>query len=193
MRNDANENRSHEERAYTWKGQLAIGKAGEEVVKDWLESRGLTIIDCRSVRAFQEDDVDFVVLHGPEEGEHFRAEVKTDTYDNDFVFFETHTTEHNPGALFKSRARVWYIYKSKQGRIVEMEPARVITYLWLHANDKNYRLYPVFNEKKVCRAWGVRVRIDDLQKLGGVVHFLLEGEQNDTTDSQDTSTTEGGG
>jgi hypothetical protein len=158
---------------YTWKGQLAVGTAGETVVLEWLKSRDFSVLDMRDNADMRDDDIDFLVssLDGPS----FYAEVKTDTYDNEFAFFEVYTAEKNPGALFKSRARVWYIYKTQRGTVVEVEPARVITYLYdmEKRNQGNaYRLYPVFNDKKKIRAWGVRVAIGTLTDLGGMVYLL---------------------
>lgn len=181
---------------YTWEGQLAVGKTGEDFVRQWLQERGLSTTDVRQVASYQKDDIDFLVQDRNvphEEQDVFTAEVKTDTYDNQYVFFETHTAEKMPGALFKSRARVWYIYKSALGKIIEVQPARVAAHIWI--NDRTpgapqFRVYPVFNDKKRIRAWGVKLPISVLEQLGGMV-YLLPKESHET-DSQDSSTTERG-
>lgn len=187
--------RTAAERAYTWKGQLQVGEDGELVVMQWLRSRGYSVWDERHNKAYQQDDVDLLLLD-PEDSEEsdtanfIRAEVKTDTYANDYVFFETHTKEHNPGALFKTRARVMYIYKPKRGEIIEVQPARVIAHLYINARQKGgtyYNLYPIFNEKRLVRAFGVKLSYAELINLGGVVHFIPQEEQHDETDSQDPS------
>lgn len=178
--------------SYTWKGQLAVGASGEKVVLDWLKTNGHPYTeDVSGNPSFQVDDIDLVVDAGS--FDRFFAEVKTDTYDNQYVFFETHTAEKMPGALFKSRARVWYIYKSALGKIIEVQPARVAAHIWI--NDRTpgapqFRVYPVFNDKKRIRAWGVKLPISVLEQLGGMV-YLLPKESHET-DSQDPSTTERG-
>lgn len=187
MRMSDAERRSQDERAYTWKGQLQVGEDGELVVMQWLRQQGLSVEDLRQQKHAQRDDTDFYIEDAGAMTAFF-SEVKTDTYNNDQVFFEMYTKERNPGALFKSRARVWYIYKRALGQIIEVEPGRVTAYLWWEDRKEAgpRKLFPVFNDKKVIRAWGVKVSVQELTNLGGVVHYLVE-EADDTTDSQDPS------
>lgn len=174
-----------------------MGKQGEKTVVDWLKSRGFTVSDVSQEKMYQRDDIDLIVLDpGAELSEEafdeawFTAEVKTDTYPNYTVFFETNTAEHGPGALFKSRARVWYIYKSALDAIIEVEPAKVIAYIYWYDRLKNsgltHKLFPVFNDRRAIRAWGVKLSLDDLTALGGVVHLI------NATNSEDSGTTEAG-
>lgn len=180
---------------YGWHEQLAVGVKGEEVVLAWLRDRAFYVGDVRSEVAYRGMDIDFVVQTSPEHqpviGGMYFAEVKTDTYDNEYVFFETHTAENGPGALFKSRASVWYIYKPKLNQIIEVQPARVATHLWLRIGTSiPTKLFPVFNDKKRVRAWGVKLSIEELTSLGGMVHLLTEKDTSNETDSENGSTTE---
>ena len=193
----------NEKKLYGWREQLAVGASGERVVRDWLRSRGYTVVDVTGERDYQAKDIDLLLLdpecdpqgdaYPPQDCFWIDAEVKTDTYPNQFVFFETHTAENNPGALFKSRAQVWYIYKSALGKVIEVDPARVVTHLYVTGRKYTERLYPVFNERRQVRAWGVRLSLDDLTGVGGMVH-LLEGDMSNeqTTGTGDVGTDRGG-
>lgn len=163
---------------YSWNDQLAIGAQGEELVLSWLRSRGFSIQDMRDRKSYQNEDIDFLVERG--ENEFFTAEVKTDTYDNWKMFFEMHTAEGKPGALLKSRAKVWYIYKPKLNKIFVVEPSKVLVYIWLKGFNTDDAL-PVRNEIGQVRAYGLRLPIKSLMLLSGMVQYEY--------DSTDTSTT----
>lgn len=159
---------------YGWKEQLAVGAKGEIVVQEWLRSRGMDVVDVAHDPFYQKRGIDLVVVR---DNDQWHTEVKTDTYANDRVFFETLNAEGLPGALFKSRAQVWYIYKVASNGIWEVDPARLIAFLWEHRDTaKNF---PVRNDRGKIRAWGTPISAVGLAKAGAVWYNL----QHDTTDS----------
>lgn len=174
---------------YGWHEQLAVGASGEYVVGSWLQSRGIDFIDVSNDAHWQSRDIDLIAYLGQGEDRNTVAvEIKTDTYDNGRVFFELYSAELRPGALPKSRADVWLIYKPARGGILKVKPANVLA-LVLRRDD--FKTFPVHNQKGQVRAYGVNIPISTLVADCGAVWYTIvsEGDTNgDTSDSQDPGT-----
>ncbi len=165
------------DRDYKWQTQLDVGARGEAVVEQWLKQQGYYVTDLRGSPRWRERDIDFG-LWTDELIEALLVEAKTDAYDNDSLFLELYAGNgRKPGALFKSRADVWYYYKAASGYVVEFSPAEAAAAV--ARLDIHEHLKPVMNRdengKKRIAAWGVLVTLAWIRELSSTkVHQLVQ-------------------
>lgn len=89
----------------------ARGKAGEAVVKAWLESRGWLVIDTSDHPLFRSKDIDMVIARGRK----VRCiDVKTDSHNSPNFFIETmsNVERGTKGCIYQTEADDWFYYYS---------------------------------------------------------------------------------